>query len=178
MLNKPEGRYDFSGFKKELRGADAALEQADAELDSANKPGVRRALMKAVGHFNAAIKLSVQIDLGSDADGILAWVYFCRGRAFALLNKIESGSDNIKNAIADFVKSAEMRPDAKTYLRLGEAYALAGDMDAAIESLEKASSLDFDCAEADLLRTLKGLVRQEKGDAEDACGDAEEPIVF
>lgn len=174
-LKKPEGRYDFSAVERELEGADAALETADAEIDNADKRGARRALMKAVEHLNAAVELSVQLDFGKEADGVLARLYYCRGHAAALLNKLERGSVNMTRAIADLVKSAELKPNARTYLRLGEVYALADNLDAALDSFEKAIRLDFNCAEAHILAKL---IREKRGETEDPYEDIGEPIVF
>lgn len=172
-LRKPEGRHDYSGLEKAVIEATAAIEAVDAEIDNANRLGVKSALMKARQHLNAAVELAAQVDLGDKGTKALARLYYCRGRAAVALNKVESGSVNIGEAIADFVKSAELKPDAETYLCLGKAYTQAGDQDAAIESFEKATRLDFDCAEAYL---LKGLIHQERGEAEDAHEDIYEAI--
>ena len=174
-LKKPEGRYDVSGIKAEMEKADAAIETADAKLKKENVSGAKDALNKAVGHFSAAIDLSHQIDFGGRAGNVLSRFYYCRGRAKVLLNKIERGSANTNEAIADLLKSAELEPEARTYLRLAEAYAQAGDLDAAIESIDQSISLDFNCVEAHI---LKKLYHEERGDENVKREDADDPIVF
>ena len=159
----------------ELNSAGAALEQAQAAHMDAVERGVhpkaaRPPLRKAAERYASAIRLLKRLDFGKEADVLLASYYISRGMIVLTLNIIEREMKerspvHLNRAIDDFLKSAKLNPDAKTYLRLGEAYALAGDLDAAIESLEKATRLDFDCAEAYL---LKGLIHQERGEAEDA----------
>ena len=153
-LRKPEGRYDVSGMHAELRKADAALDKADAKLQKENRNGAITALKKAVKHFNGAIELSLQIDFGDKRGETLGRLYYYRGRAAALLNKVESGSANMDEAIADLVKSAELNPTAEIYLRLGEAYAQAGDLDAAIESLHQSIRIDANFVDAHVLMQL------------------------
>ena len=155
-------------FKAEVKSVTAALCQATADLLRGNPSNAASECKEAIEHSSAAIRLAKQMDFGINADAASASLYYFRGLGALTLIKMENGAADLKKAVADFAKSAELNPTAETYRALGEAHAHAGNLDAAIECLEKATELDIYCAEAFL---LKGLVHQERGDEDDAHED-------
>ena len=163
-----EDSGDRVKFKSEIKSVTAALCQATADILRGNKSNAVSECKEAIEHSNAAIRLARQLDFGIKAEAASASLYYFRGLAALTLIKIENGSADLNKAVADLAKSAELNPAAETYRSLGEAHAYAGNLDAAIESLEKATDLDIYCAEAFL---LKGLVHQARGDEDDAHED-------
>ena len=159
---------DRAEFNSEIKRVTAALCQATADFLRENKSNAVSEYKEAIEHSNAAIRLAQQIELGKKAEAASASLYYCRGIVALILIKIGDRSTDLNKAVADLAKSAELNPIAETYLRLGEAHAYAGNLDAAVESLEKATDLDSYCAEAFL---LKGLVHQARGDEDDAHED-------
>ncbi len=173
---KLESIHYIAAVENEMREADAAMGEAQAEIRIANKSGAKAALTKAFQHFNAGIEiLSAQSDLDEVANSLLAQIYYWRARTTGILNEIDPDSVNMDEAIADLVKSTELKPDAKTYLRMGKIYAQQGNEDAAMENIKKAILHDFNSVAEHLLKTFAS---QESGEAEDDSEDAGEPIVF
>ena len=166
---------DRAEFNSEIKRVTAALCQATADFLRENKSNAVSEYKKAIEHSNAAIRLAQQIELGKKAEAASASLYYCRGIVALILIKIGDGSADLNKAVADLAKSAKLNPVAETYLRLGEAHAYAGNLDAAVESLEKATDLDSYCAEAFL---LKGLVHQARGDEDEYYDDIYEAIML
>ncbi len=162
-----------------MRRLGAAMSSAKETLDAAGENIDQtsvfcRLFKKAHGHYSEAIRLTAEIDLGEVAHSLSASLYLCRGRISLVLYQWGGDStDTLHSAIADLVKSVELDPAAETHMRLAEAYVESDDLDAAMESLESATRLDINCAEAYL---LKGLIHRVRGEEEDAHEEIFEAI--
>lgn len=159
-----EDSADRIEFESELKSVAAALCQAAADILRGKEADAVPEYKAAIQHSNAAIRLAERIDFGEKAEAASASLYYLRGLSALTMIAVEDGSADLNKAIADLGKSAALNPVAETYLRLGEAYAYAGNLDDAVECLEKATDLDIYCAEAFL---LKGLVHQARGDEDE-----------
>lgn len=149
----------------ELKKVIAAFLQSIANVLYANISAAQSDLRRADNHLSQAILLIERSESGEEANASLACLYHCRGLVALGRNVLESGSVGLDDAVAAFVKSAELDPFAETYFRLGQAHARAGNHEEAIESLEKATDLDPNYAEAYL---LKGIIHQRRGELDDA----------
>lgn len=163
-----KGGDDRERIVDELIKGTAAFFQSAANVLNAKTSAAQSDLRKADKHLRQAILLLEQNESGEEKDVSLACLYHCRGLVALGLNDLENGSAGLDEAVAAFVKSAELVPIAETYFRLGEAHARADNLEAAVESLEKATDLDPNYAEAYL---LKGLIHRHRGEAEDAHED-------
>lgn len=107
---------------------------------------------------------------------VMAELYSCRGiYALMLGSAVEDSKPSLaKDAIADFLESLELNAllgwshDNGIYFYLGQAYALSGNLDSAIESFERAIGADPNRAEAYL---SKGLLHKQRGEMEQARHD-------
>ncbi len=133
-----------------------------------------RLLKKAHEHYSEAIRLTAKADLGEAAHAAPANLYHCRGIVALILYWLKGDiTDALNSATSDFAKSVELNPAAETYTRLAEAHVEAGDLDDAMENVEKAIRLDIDYAEAYL---LKGLIHRARGEEDDAHEEIFEAI--
>lgn len=158
----------------------AAVSSAEETLDAAREhidqtSMFRRFLKKTHEHLSEAIRLTAEVDLREAAHVMSARPYLCRGLVSLILSRLGGDStDALRSAaIADLVKSVGLNPVAETYMRLAEAYVESDDLDAAMESLENATRLDINYAEAYL---LKGLIHRARGEEEDAHEEIFEAI--
>ena len=153
----------------ESKSAIATFFQAIVHGFSDNLQDSKSDIQKTIEHFNSAIQLAEQANTESKEEtDALSCLYYCRGIVALALSSMESGVVALNEAIADFKKSAELSPLADTYFHLGEAYALAGCQDKAIENFEQATELNIHYAEAYL---SKGLIHRERGEEDDAHED-------
>ena len=158
----------------------AAVSSVEETLDAAREhidqtSMFRRFLKKTHEHLSEAIRLTAEVDLGEAAHVMSARPYLWRGLVSLVLSRLGGDStDALRSAaIADLVKSVGLNPVAETYMRLAEAYVESDDLDAAMESLENATRLDINYAEAYL---LKGLLHRARGEEEDAHEEIFEAI--
>jgi len=100
--------------------------------------------MGAIADYNKAIEIKPDF---ADA-------YFNRGQKFFKLEKYTL-------AIFDYNKAIEMKPDfALAYRSRGAVHSLMGDMQKAIEDLEKAAQLFRAQENRDMYQTVQELLRQ------------------
>jgi tetratricopeptide (TPR) repeat protein len=88
--------------------------------------------------------------------------YYNRGLAFMQ-------EDNIKDAIKDFAKADEIKPDANTKLALANALSADGQNDAALKNLNDAEKLAPD---NEKIPVSKAMLKARAGDIEGAIADA------
>ena len=121
-----------------------AVEQGNADLK-------RNDIDSAIEHLGLAMRLNPTLDTA----------YCLRGIAYKRNGQID-------NAITDYTKAIELKPDAEYYCLRGIAYGQRGDLDKAVSDYTKSIEIKPINAEPYCLR---GMVYKQKGDLDKALAD-------